>query len=219
VGAGPLLLLTLAIAAWSSPSGPAGETISAEVVRIIDGDTLEVAVGARLERVRLIGIDTPETKGATAALGALATEATRVLLEGRSVVLEKDVSEMDRYGRLLRYVWLDDAGWMLVNEEIARLGFARAATFPPDVRHVGRFVAAERDARAAERGLWANDSPQPATARTDAAGCDASYPTVCIPPYPPDLDCGQIGFRRFQVVPPDPHGFDGDRDGVGCESG
>ena len=60
---------------------------------------------------------------------------------------------------------------------------------------------------------------------TTAAGgggggdCDPSYPTVCIPPYPPDLDCGEIRYRRFQVLSPDPHGFDGDNDGVGCESG
>jgi hypothetical protein len=61
-------------------------------------------------------------------------------------------------------------------------------------------------------------------ATTSAGGggggdCDPSYPTVCIPPRPPDLDCGEISYRRFQVLSPDPHGFDGDNDGVGCESG
>jgi endonuclease YncB( thermonuclease family) len=58
----------------------------------------------------------------------------------------------------------------------------------------------------------------PTVAPTPAANCDPSYPTVCIPPAPPDLNCGDIPFRRFQVLPPDPHGFDGDNDGVGCES-
>jgi len=48
--------------------------------------------------------------------------------------------------------------------------------------------------------------------------CDSSYPSVCIAPYPPDLDCGEIGYSNFRVVPPDPHGFDGDKDGIGCES-
>ena len=48
--------------------------------------------------------------------------------------------------------------------------------------------------------------------------CDSSYPSVCIPPYPPDLDCGEIGYSNFKVIPPDPHGFDGDKDGIGCES-
>ena len=47
--------------------------------------------------------------------------------------------------------------------------------------------------------------------------CDASYPDVCIPPAPPDLDCGDVSYRRFTVLPPDPHGFDGDQNGVGCE--
>jgi len=231
VRGGRLLVLTWLLAggvegaanAGGSSAGPAGEVAAAEVLRIIDGDTIEVSVGARVARVRLIGIDTPETKGATAALGAVATEATRGLLEGKSVVLEKDVSEVDRYGRLLRYVWLHTDGWTLVNEEIVRLGFAQPATYPPDVRYVETFVVADQEARAAGRGLWATASAQPAAvpgaAPTSGDGCDPSYPTVCIPPYPPDLDCSQIGFRRFEVVPPDPHGFDGDHDGIGCESG
>ncbi len=58
----------------------------------------------------------------------------------------------------------------------------------------------------------------PTTTANPASACDPSYPTVCIPSPPPDLDCGDISFRRFTVVPPDPHGFDGDSDGVGCES-
>lgn len=57
-----------------------------------------------------------------------------------------------------------------------------------------------------------------ATATPSRAGCSAAYPTVCIPPPPPDLDCKDVGFKRFQVLPPDPHGFDADHDGIGCES-
>jgi len=61
--------------------------------------------------------------------------------------------------------------------------------------------------------------PPPVSPETGAAtGCDPAYPTVCIPPPPPDLDCGDITFRRFTVLPPDPHKFDGDHDGIGCES-
>lgn len=72
-----------------------------------------------------------------------------------------------------------------------------------------------------------NPTPLPAPTATRRAptkvpsssgNCHSSYPTVCIPPPPPDLDCGEIGFRRFQVVGSDPHGFDRDNDGVGCES-
>jgi len=53
---------------------------------------------------------------------------------------------------------------------------------------------------------------------TTTKDCDSSYPDVCIPPYPPDLDCGQIGYSNFIVVGSDPHRFDGDKDGIGCES-
>jgi micrococcal nuclease len=57
----------------------------------------------------------------------------------------------------------------------------------------------------------------PFEAPPDGGGCDPSYPTVCIPSWPPDLDCRDIQYRRFEVIPPDPHGFDGDLDGIGCE--
>ncbi len=63
---------------------------------------------------------------------------------------------------------------------------------------------------------------QPSTVQSQPVSkpsCDPSYPAICIPPYPPDLDCGEIGYSNFRVVPPDPHGFDGDRDGTGCEVG
>ena len=129
------------------------------------------------------------------------------------------------FGRLLRYVWLPSAtgGPLLVNEELVRLGYASSSSYPPDVRHQDRFVAAQRDAADGGRGLWAaTPAPQPTSqpvAPLPVAGsCDPSYPGVCIPPAPPDLDCGDITFRRFQVVAPDPHGFDGNHDGVGCES-
>jgi micrococcal nuclease len=80
------------------------------------------------------------------------------------------------------------------------------------------FRAAEAEARNAEAGLW-GATPAPTVAPPPAQGnCDSSYPDVCIPFYPPDLDCGEIAFKRFTVLPPDPHGFDGDHDGIGCES-
>ena len=83
------------------------------------------------------------------------------------------------------------------------------------------------EARAASRGLWADcggaDVPvqeeRPPPVAQPGGDCDPSYPDVCIPPYPPDLDCGEIPQRRFRVVGSDPHGFDGDSDGIGCETG
>ncbi|GIW13027.1 MAG: hypothetical protein KatS3mg062_0466 [Tepidiforma sp.] len=62
-------------------------------------------------------------------------------------------------------------------------------------------------------------TPTATPGRGRTGSCDPSYPDVCIPPFPPDLDCGDIPFRRFRVLPPDPHGFDRDHDGIGCESG
>lgn len=81
------------------------------------------------------------------------------------------------------------------------------------------FVDPNMDGRACELffGVDQGAAPPPA-APPSGGGCDPSYPSVCIPPNPPDLDCGQVGVRRFTVLPPDPHGFDGDHDGVGCES-
>jgi len=62
-------------------------------------------------------------------------------------------------------------------------------------------------------------TPMPPTQAPQGDGeCDPSYPDVCIPKSPPDLDCGDITYRRFRVLPPDPHRFDGDKDGIGCES-
>jgi hypothetical protein len=102
-----------------------------------------------------------------------------------------------------------------------------SSSYPPDVKHQERFRAAEQLARAENKGLWAGcggadlpiDPTPPSASPDQQRSCDASYPSVCIPPYPPDLDCGQIQDRRFQVIPPDPHGFDGDFDKIGCERG
>jgi micrococcal nuclease len=211
-----------ATASPSAPPTPAGET--ANVTRVIDGDTIEVSVAGRTHRLRYIGIDTPE-RGA--CFFDAATERNRRLVGGRTVRLERDVSETDRYGRLLRYVY---AGETFVNAALVREGFANASTYPPDVAHAEEFVRWQAEARKAQRGLWAPTACAPAVRLVTAApvpvptsgACHPSYPDFCIPPPPPDLDCPEIGRKDFTVrwdVPsPDPHGFDRDRDGVGCES-
>jgi micrococcal nuclease len=87
------------------------------------------------------------------------------------------------------------------------------------------FLSAQRDARSHERGLWGAvcNEPEPVSTGGGGAGggnCDPSYPGVCIPPYPPDLDCDDVPFSFFEVKPPDPHDFDSDEDAdlIGCES-
>ena len=106
------------------------------------------------ERVRLIGVDTPESVKPGTPVECFAREASAFLeklVEGRRVRLVLDVEERDRYGRLLAYVYRDD---LFVNAELVRRGYASVATFPPNVRHVDTFVRLQREARAAGRGLW-----------------------------------------------------------------
>lgn len=206
---------------------PTGPTETAQVVRVVDGDTIVIDRGRGEEKLRYIGVDTPETVHPTKPIewmGLEASNANKMLVEARQVVLELDVSETDKYGRLLRYVWVRDGdAWTFVNLELLRRGFAQVVTYPPDVKYVELYLEAQREAREAERGLWSADAPAPLatpdaeTTPAVSSGCDPAYPTVCIPPAPPDLDCGDITFRRFEVLPPDPHRFDGNHDGVGCE--
>jgi len=144
----------------SSPQEqPATALVEAKVVRVIDGDTIEVDIEGSLYKVRYIGIDTPETvhpQKPVEYFGKEASEKNRELVEGEIVRLEKDVSEADKYGRLLRYVWVDD---MMVNGELVRLGYAQVATYPPDVKYQDFFLELQREAKEASLGLWAEPSP------------------------------------------------------------
>ena len=185
------------------------------VIRVIDGDSIEIEGG---ERVRYIGMDTPEDTSLKECFGEQATRRNRELVEGRLVELERDVSETDRFGRLLRYVWV---GGDMINEVLVAEGFALAATFPPDVKYQESFVELQEIARSSGLGLWGaciDAGLAPTGTPTSPDGdCDPSYPDVCIPPPPPDLDCPDITYRNFRVVGSDPHGFDGNNDGEACE--
>lgn len=124
------------------------------VTKVTDGDTFEIEDG---QKVRLIGVDTPESVHPDASknteFGETASAYTKGMLEGKTVYLEKDVSETDRYGRLLRYVYLADGTFY--NELLVKEGYANAATFPPDVKFADTFVKAEQYARENNKGLWA----------------------------------------------------------------
>lgn len=196
---------------------PPVERTAAEVVRVVDGDTIRVTIDGSEYAVRYIGIDCPEMGYDGAAdepFAQEATDANRALVGGQTVYLEKDVSGTDQHGRLLRYVFLEDGTF--VNAELVWLGLAWAIEYPPDLKRQNELTAALADAGTAARGLWAQ-RPAPVTG-ADAEECDPAYPDVCIPPPPPDLDCGDIEFRDFRVLPPDPHDFDGDGDGIGCRA-
>jgi len=136
------------------PAGAVGWQ-EAQVVEVVDGDTIKVLIDGDQYTVRYILIDTPETKHPQKGLepfGPEASAANAELVAGQTVRLEKDVNETDQYGRLLRYVYVGD---MMVNEELLRRGLAQVATFPSDVKYVDRFLAVEQEARAAGAGFWA----------------------------------------------------------------
>jgi len=122
------------------------------VTRVIDGDTIEIEGG---KRVRYIGIDTPEITS-TDCYGAEATRRNKELVLGKRVDLEKDVSETDRYGRLLRYVYvMAEKGTRIeVNKTLVQEGYAQASTYPPDISHQIEFKNAEQQARDRGGGLW-----------------------------------------------------------------
>lgn len=124
-----------------------------KVIRVIDGDTIEIEGG---NKIRYIGIDTPETKDPNEPVqcyGKEAADKNRELVEGKIVELEKDISETDKYGRLLRYIWI---GNILVNETLVREGYAQSSTYPPDVKYQNRFIEAQRKAREEGKGLWSS---------------------------------------------------------------
>ena len=151
--------------------GPAGQLDEAEVVDVVDGDTIKVELEGEVVTVRYIGIDTPETVDPNSPvmwMGPEASAANAQLVDGQTVYLERDVSETDRFGRLLRYVWLDaPSGWVLVNQELVRQGFAVSSAYPPDVKYQDLFDTAESGAMGYDRGLWGpTPTPVPTPAPT-----------------------------------------------------
>ena len=122
------------------------------VTRVIDGDTIEIEGG---QKIRYIGIDTPETvhpDKPVQCYGRESSDKNKNLVEGKQIRMEKDVSETDRYGRLLRYVFIGD---VFVNDYLVKEGFAKSSTFPPDVKYQQQFLDSEKQARDNNLGLWA----------------------------------------------------------------
>lgn len=122
---------------------------AATVTRVIDGDTIEVSIDDSLYKVRYIGIDTPETYE---YFGQDATNKNSELISGKNVWLEKDISETDSFGRLLRYVYVDN---LMINAELVRLGYAQAHPYPPDIKYQNLFDNLEQEAKTAQLGMWA----------------------------------------------------------------
>ncbi|HWI74525.1 MAG TPA: thermonuclease family protein [Baekduia sp.] len=155
----PLILVVLLAGAYGytriHDEGDSATT--ARVVRAVDGDTIVVSVGGgRQERVRYIGVDTPETVKPGAPVqcfGKYASKFNHLLVDGREVRLVVGAEARDRYGRLLAYVYRAEDG-MFVNAELVRDGYAKPLTIPPNDRYADRFRALATEARRAGRGLW-----------------------------------------------------------------
>jgi micrococcal nuclease len=154
-----LVALVLAVRARGGDGGggdPPGDDGRASVVRVVDGDTVEVRIGGREETVRLIGIDTPETvdpRSPVECFGEEASDRAKALLPvGTEVRLVADVEPRDRYDRLLAYVYRDDGTF--VNLALVEDGYASVLTYPPNVAHASEFTAAAARAREGGRGLW-----------------------------------------------------------------
>lgn len=129
---------------------------SAKVERVVDGDTLEVLIKGKKEKIRLIGVDTPETKKPHTPVmyyGKEASDYTKKRLEKQSVELEWDIDKYDPYQRLLAYVWIGDE---LFNRTLVKEGYARMATFPPNVKYADLFKKDQEEARNMQKGLWKN---------------------------------------------------------------
>ncbi|MGH9998558.1 MAG: thermonuclease family protein [Nitrosopumilaceae archaeon] len=174
------------------------------VTRITDGDTIYT----NTLKIRLSLTNTPEIN----QLGfSQATRFTENLCPvGSSILVDQDdLQPVDDYGRVLAKVYCGDR---ILNSELLYNGYADILT---QYCSTSEFSG---EAWAQEYGCGSKEiqSPTPSP-QTNENNCDPSYPDTCIPSLPPDLDCGDIQFSNFKVLQPDPHRFDGDKDGIGCE--
>lgn len=211
-------------------------------MRVIDGDTIEVLVQGQQARVRLIGIDTPETNQGLRCYAVEAKGKVEELLKpsGERLLLERDVSETDRFDRLLRYVWYEEADRrLLLNLELVKQGYARVTTFPPDVKYEATLLQAEREAQEQRLGLWGACSPtatpevqvpptveRPTATQPISAASPTTPASLPYDPNGPDRDCGdfdthaqaQAFFEAAGGPDSDPHRLDADHDGIACET-
>ena len=197
---------------------------SAWVVEVVDGDTIKVEIDGEVFTVRYIGIDTPETVHPSKPVEWMGAEASAVnesLVGGQQVLLERDVSETDRYGRLLRYVHLMDGTF--VNAELVRLGYAQVSTYPPDVYYQDLFLIKQQEAVGAERGLWSiapTEVPAVPTEPSQVAPvCDCSGNIYNCPDFTTRAQAQACHNYCIEVTGWDIHKLDGnDNDGLACES-
>ncbi len=123
------------------------------VLRVVDGDTILIEGNRKL---RYIGMNAPESvdpRRPVQCFGKEASKRNQELVEGKTITIEKDVSETDKYGRLLRYVYLDG---VMINKQLVEEGYAVASSYPPDIKHQPELRLAQKNAITNHRGLWAD---------------------------------------------------------------
>lgn len=195
-----------------------------KVTKVIDGDTIKLENG---EAVRYIGIDTPETvhpSKPVQCFGKEASDKNKELVEGKLVKLEKDITDRDKYGRLLQYVWVGD---LFVNDYLLREGYAYVYTYPPDIKYFEQFVQAQKEARENNRGLWAGclgpevveeTPPSPPVESTPPQeGIICSYNAYNCSDFSTHTEAQGV-FEYCGGVTNDVHRLDADKDGLACES-
>jgi micrococcal nuclease len=192
------------------------------VERVIDGDTLSLSSG---QTVRYIGIDTPENPNRKdeECFALNAYNKNRELVEGQKVYLEKDVSETDRYGRLLRYVWLvneNNEKKAFVNELLIEEGYAVVLTYPPDIKYQDDFRLAEIEAKEKNLGLWGSCFLHEAK-KIGKEKLEVSEDWDCSSNVYNCVDFSTQSEAQYVLelcgVEKDIHRLDGDGDNVACE--
>ncbi|OGM76145.1 hypothetical protein A2188_01645 [Candidatus Woesebacteria bacterium RIFOXYA1_FULL_43_9] len=199
----------------------------AKVVNVVDGDTFKIESG---ETVRMIGIDTPETVHPSKPVQCYGKEAslkTEELIEGKEIKLEKDISEKDKYNRLLRYVYVGD---VFLNEYLVREGYAVSSSYPPDIKYQDKFVEAQKRAREENKGLWnisacPTVTPKPiatlkpsssvSTTQTSGGTNGGSYVCNCSKTCPQMSSCTEA---QYQLDVCGCSARDADDDGIACDS-
>ncbi len=178
------------------------------VTEIIDGDTIRVDGNS----IRFALIDTPEA--GEYGYGPARDFVGRICPVGSSVLVdEDDLQTQGSYGRMIAVIYCNE---MNLNKEVLDRGYAGLITdFCSKSEFSSTLWAQQHGCAEAQQEKAPQTKTQ--TTQTKQNQCDPSYPDVCIPPYPPDLDCGEISYKNFRVSGLDPHGFDGDGDGIGCE--
>jgi len=226
--------------AGTAPGDPVGEfDATVTVSRVVDGDTVEIspAVGG-ITDVRLIGVDTPETKDPSEEVEPYGPEASAFATEeltGRSVGLEFGAERTDQYDRLLAYIYADEE---MFNEDLVVEGYAQAYPYEPNTEYEGRFAAAQEEAKASGLGIWglslreqcllANHGNgigegSPGCGASTASATASPEPTSSAPTSSGDLDCSDFGSQAeaqaaLDADPSDPNGLDAEGDGEACEA-